>query len=118
MEIGVIEGISSYDNFALSYLVEEHKQNSIKNMIEQIRKEVDYAPVLDICCKRVIEEYRPHPSQCNLDYFYDSQNRVDKIHVKIDETVVGVVICGKFIESDDPMKLCYTKPHELNLTTL
>ena len=85
-------------------------------MIERVKKEEDYIPVLETCCKRVIEQYNPYQSQCNLDYFYDNQNRVDKIHVKIDENIVGVVICGKFIERDDPMKLCYTKPYELDLT--
>lgn len=112
----MLECVSAYDKFALSYLVEDNKKNSIKNMIEQIRKEVDYTPVLETCCKRVIEQYNPYPSQCNLDYFYDGNNNVWKIHVKIDEAIVGVVICGKFIESDDPMKLCYHKPYELDLT--
>ena len=86
--------------------------------LKHIKEEIDYRPVLEACCKRIIEQYNPYPSQCNLDYFYDTQNRVDKIHVKFDETIVGIVICGKFIESDDPMKLCYTKPYEVNLTNL
>lgn len=83
--------------------------------IEQIKKELDYQAILEACCKRVIEQYNPHLSQCNLDHFYDN-GRLDKIHVKIGDKVVGVIVCGRFIESDDPMRLHYTKPYELDLT--
>ena len=91
------------------------KQNLVQQMVDRIKKEIDYQPVLEACCKRIIEEYNPHPSQCNLYYLYDKQNRVETIQVKIDEDIVGVVICGRFIESDDQLKLSYTKPYEVYL---
>ena len=92
------------------------KQNLVQQMVDRIKKEIDYQPVLEACCKRIIKEHNPNPNQCKIYYFYDKQNRVEKIQVKIDEDVVGVVICGRFIESDDPLKLSYTKPYELDLT--
>lgn len=89
--------------------------NLIHDLIEKIKKEIDYQPILEEACKRVVEKYNPYPSQCNLDYWYDKQHMVEKINVKIGDVVHTVVVCGKFIESIDPNKLQYTKPYVIYL---
>lgn len=111
----MFEDLVSYVRGCDNPLINTSKQNLAQQTIDRIKKEIDYQPVLEACCKRIIEEYNPHPSQCNLYYFYDKHNRVEKIQVKIDEDIVGVIICGSFIESYDPMKLCYTNPYEVDL---
>ena len=85
--------------------------NLIQDLIEKIKKEIDYQPILEEACKRVVEKYNPYPSQCNLDYWYDHKHMVEKINVKIGDIIYAVVVCGKFIESIDPNKLQYTKPY-------
>lgn len=89
--------------------------NLIQDLIEKIKKEIDYQPILEEACKRVVEKYNPYPSQCNLDYFYDKQHTVEKINVKIGDVVHAVVVCGKFIDSVDMNKLQYTKPYVIYL---
>lgn len=90
----------------------------IQDLIEKIKKEIDYQPILEEACKRVVEKYNPYPRQCNLDYWYDKQHMVEKINVKIDDVVHAVVVCGKFIESIDPNKLQYTKSYVIYLGDL
>lgn len=89
--------------------------NLIQDLIEKIRREIDYQPILEEACKRVVEKYNPYQSQCNLEKYYDSQHMVEKINVKIDDVVHAVVICGKFIDCVDPKKLQYTKPYVIYL---
>ena len=89
--------------------------NLIHDLIEKIKKEIDYQPILEEACKRVVEKYNPYPSQCNLDYWYDEQHMVEKINVKIGDVVHAVVVCGKFIDSVDMNKLQYTKPYVIYL---
>ena len=92
--------------------------NLIQDLIENIKKEIDYQPILEEACKRVVDEYNPYPSQCKLDYWYDKQHMIEKINVKIGDVVRAVVFCGKFIDSVggiDPFKLQYTKPYVIYL---
>lgn len=92
--------------------------NLIQDLIENIKKEIDYQPILEEACKRVVEKYNPYPSQCKLDYWYDKQHMVEKINVKIGDVVHAVVVCGKFIDSVggiDSNKLQYTKPYVIYL---
>lgn len=92
--------------------------NVIQDLIEKIKKEIDYQPVLEEACNRVVEKYNPYPSQCNLDYWYDKQHMVEKINVKIGDVIHAVVVCGKFIDSDDINKLEYTTPYVIYLGKL
>lgn len=92
--------------------------NLIQDLIEKIKKEIDYQPILEEACKCVVEKYNPYPSQCNLDYWYDKQHMVDKINVKLGDVIHAVVVCGKFIDSIDPNKLQYTKPYVIYLGEL
>lgn len=92
--------------------------NLIHDLIEKIKKEIDYQPILEEACKRVVEKYNPYPSQCNLDYFYDKLHMVEKINVKVGDVIHAVVVCGKFIDSVDPIKLQYTKPYVIYLGEL
>lgn len=92
--------------------------NLIQDLIEKIKKEIDYQPVLEEACKRVVEKYNPYPSQCNLDYFYDKQHMVESINVRVDDVVHAVVVRGKFIDSVEginPFKIQYTKPYVIYL---
>lgn len=92
--------------------------NLIHDLIENIKKEIDYQPILEEACKRVVEKCNPYPSQCNLDYWYDKQHMVEKINVKIGDVVHAVVVRGKIIDSVeniDPNKLQYTKPYVIYL---
>lgn len=92
--------------------------NLTQDLMENIKKEIDYQPLLEEACKRVVEKYNPYPSQCNLDYWYDKQHMVDKINVKLGDVIHAVVVCGKFIDSIDPNKLQYTKPYVIYLGEL
>lgn len=95
--------------------------NLIQDLIEKIKKEIDYQPILEEACKRVVEKYNPYPSQCNLDYCCDKQHMVEKINVKIGDVVRAVVVCGKFIDcvgGIDPFKIQYTKPYVIYLGEL
>lgn len=92
--------------------------NLIQDLIEKIKKEIDYQPILEEACKRVVEKYNPYPSQCKLDYWYDHKHVVEKINVKIGDVVHAVVVCGKFIDSIDPNKLQYIKPYVIYLGEL
>lgn len=92
--------------------------NLMQGLMENIKKEIDYQPILEEACKRVVDKYNPYPSQCNLEYFYDKQHRVDRINVKIGDVVHAIVICGKFIDCDDINKIQYTKPHVIYLGEL
>ena len=89
--------------------------NLIQDLIENIKKEIDYQPILEEACKRVVEKYNPYPSQCNLDYFYDHKHRVEKINVKIGDVVHAIVICGNIVMNDDPKVIEHTKPYVIYL---
>ena len=110
----MIEDLISYIRGCDPYLIDEGKQNLVQQMVDRIKKEIDYQPVLEACCKRILERYRPHPTQCHLDYLYDGQ-RVDRIHVKIDDVVHGVIVCGRILDNDDITLISYVKPYELIL---
>ena len=92
--------------------------NLIQDLIEKIKKEIDYQPILEEACKRVVLKHNQYPSQCNLDYWYDKQHMVEKINVKIGDIVHAVVVCGRFIDCDDINKIQYTKPHVIYLGEL
>ena len=89
--------------------------NLFQETLNKLKSELDYQPLLEDACNRVVLKYNPYPSQCNLDYFYDKLNRVEKINVKIGDVVHAVVVCGKFIDSVDMNKLQYTKPYVIYL---
>ena len=82
--------------------------------INKLKQEIDYLPVLEACCKRILERYKPYPTQCYLDYLYDGQ-RLNRIHVKIDDVVHGVIVCGRILDNDDVTSISYVKPYELIL---
>lgn len=67
--------------------------------INKLKQEIDYLPVLEACCKRILNKYLPYPTQCSLDYLYDGQ-RLNRIRVKID---------------DDITSISYVRPYELQL---
>lgn len=92
--------------------------NLMQDLMENIKKDIDYQPILEEACKRVVERYNPYPSQCYLDYWYDKQHMVEKINVRIGDVVHAVVVCGKFVYSDDINKIQYTKPHVIYLGDL
>ena len=92
--------------------------NLFQETLNKLKSELDYQPLLEEACKRVVLKHNPYPSQCNLDYFYDNQHRVEKINVKIGDIVHAVVVCGKFIDcvgGVDPFKIQYTKPYVIYL---
>ena len=92
--------------------------NLFQETLNKLKSELDYQPLLEEACKYVVLKYNPYPSQCNLDYFYDNQHRVEKINVKIGDVVHAVVVCGKFIDcvgGIDPFKIQYTKPYVIYL---
>ena len=89
--------------------------NLFQETLNKLKSELDYQPLLEEACKYVVLKYNPYPSQCNLDYFYDKLNRVEKINVKIGDVVHASVVCGSFIESIDPNKIQYTKPYVIYL---
>ena len=89
--------------------------NLFQEALNKLKSELDYQPLLEEACKRVVEKYYPYPSQCKLDYWYDKQHMVEKINVKIGDVVHAVVVCGKFIDSIDPFKIQYTKPYVIYL---
>lgn len=86
--------------------------NILEQKMKLIQQELDYLPLLDNCIKRILEEHKPHPSKCSLDYFYN-HGVLEKIHVNVDGFVFGIIICGKIVESDDPLVLNYIKPYEI-----
>lgn len=83
--------------------------------LNKLKSELDYQPLLEEACKRVVLKYNPYPSQCNLDYFYDKLNRVEKINVKIDDVVHAVIICSNIVMNDDLNVLKYAKPYVIYL---
>ena len=89
--------------------------NLFQETLNKLKSELDYQPLLEEACKHVVLKYNPYPSQCNLDYFYDKLNRVERINVKIDDVVHAVIICGAIIHNDDPNVLEYTKPYMIYL---
>ena len=96
------------------YLIDEGNQNLAQQAVEIIKKEIDYQPVLEACCKRILEKHKPHHAQCSLDYLYDGQ-RLNRIHVKIDDVVHGVIVCGRILDNDNITSISYLKPYELIL---
>lgn len=95
--------------------------NLFQETLNKLKSELDYQPILEEACKRVVGKYNPYPSQCNLDYWYDHKHMVEKINVKIGDVVHAIVVCGKFIDSVggiDPFKIQYTKPYVIYLGEL
>ena len=89
--------------------------NLFQETLNKLKSELDYKPLLEDACKRVVLKYNPYPSQCNLDYFYDKLNRVERINVKIDDVVHAVIICGNIIMSADPNVIEHTKSYVIYL---
>lgn len=89
--------------------------NLFQETLNKLKSELDYKPLLEEACKRVVLKHNPYPSQCNLDYFYDKLNRVERINVKIDDVVHAVIICGNIVMNDDPKAIEYTKPYMIYL---
>ena len=85
--------------------------NLFQETLNKLKSELDYQPLLEEACKRVVLKYNPYPSQCNLDYFYDKLNKVDRINVKIGDVVHASVVCGAIVMNDDPNVLEYSKPY-------
>lgn len=95
--------------------------NLFQETLNKLKSELDYQPLLEEACKRVVLKYNPYPSQCKLDYFYDNQHRVEKINVKLGDVIHAVVVCGKFIDcvgGIDPFKIQYTKAYVIYLGEL
>lgn len=86
--------------------------NILEQKMKVVQQELNYIPLLDSCIKRVLEENKPHPSECSLDYLYN-HGVLEKIHVKIRGYVVSIVVCGKVVDSDNPLVLNYIKPYEI-----
>ena len=84
--------------------------NLFQETLNKLKSELDYKPLLEEACKCVVLKHNTHPSQCNLDYFYDKLNRVERINVKIGDVVHAIVICGNMVMNDDPKVIEYTKP--------
>ena len=84
--------------------------NLFQETLNKIKSELDYQPLLEEACKCVVLKHNPYPSQCNLDYFYDKLNMVEKINVKVGDGVHAIVFCGNIIMNDDPKVIEYTKP--------
>ena len=89
--------------------------NLFQETLNKLKSELDYQQTLEEACNRVVLKYNPYPSQCNLDYFYDKLNRVEKINVKIGDVVHAVIICGNIVMNDDPKNIEYTKPYMIYL---
>ena len=89
--------------------------NLFQETLNKLKSELDYKPLLEDACKRVVLKYNPYPSQCNLDHFYDKLNRVERINVKIDDAVHAVIICGNIVMNDDSNVLEHTKPYVIYL---
>ena len=89
--------------------------NLFQETLNKLKSELDYQPLLEEACKRVVLKYNPYPSQYNLDYFYDKLNRVERINVKIDDVVHAVIICGNIVMNDDPNVIEHTKPYVIYL---
>ncbi len=89
--------------------------NIFQETLNKLKSELDYQPLLEEACKCVVLKYSPYPSQCNLEYFYDNQHRVEKIHVKVDDIVHAIVFCGNIVMNDDPNVLVHTKPYVIYL---
>ena len=89
--------------------------NLFQETLNKLKSELDYQPLLEDACKRVVLKYNPYLSQCNLDYFYDKQSMVDRINVKIGDVVHAIVICGKIVMNDDPKVIEHTKPYVIYL---
>lgn len=89
--------------------------NLFQGALNKLKSALDYQPLLEEACKRVVLKYNPYPSQCNLDYFYDKLNRVEKINVKIDDVVHASVVCGTIVMNDDPKAIEYAKPYVIYL---
>ena len=89
--------------------------NLFQETLNKLKSELDYKPLLEAACKHVVLKYNPYPSQCNLDYFYDKLNRVERINVKIDDVVHAVIICGNIVMNDDPKVIEHTKPYVIYL---
>ena len=83
--------------------------------LNKLKSELDYQPLLEEACKYVVLKHNPYPSQCNLEYFYDKLNRVDRINVKIDDVIHAIVFCGNIIMNDDTKAIEYTKPYVIYL---
>ena len=83
--------------------------------LNKLKSELDYQPLLEEACKHVVLKYNPYPSQCNLDYFYDKLNRVERINVKIDDVVHAVIICGNIVMNNNPSVIEHTKPYMIYL---
>ena len=62
----MFENLISYVRGCDPYPIDECKQNFVQQMVDRIKKEIDYQPVLEACCKRIIKEYNPHPNQCKI----------------------------------------------------
>ena len=90
--------------------------NLFQETLNKLKSELDYQPLLlEEACNYVVLKYNPYPSQCNLDYFYDKLNRVEKINVKIGDVVHAIVFCGAIVHNDDPNVLEYSKPYVIYL---
>lgn len=89
--------------------------NLFQETLNKLKSELDYQPLLEEACKRVVLKYNPYPSQCNLGYFYDKLNRVERINVKIDDVVHAVIICGNIVMNNNQSVLEHTKPYVIYL---
>ena len=89
--------------------------NLFQETLNKLKNELDYQPILEEACKRVVLKYNPYPSQCNLEHFYDKLNKVDRINVKIGDVVHAIVICGNIVMNDDPKVIEHTKPYVIYL---
>ena len=89
--------------------------NLFQETLNKLKSELDYQPLLEEACNHVVLKYNPYPSQCNLDFFYDKLNKVDRINVKIGDVVHASVVCGAIVMNDDPNVLEYTKPYVVYL---
>ena len=83
--------------------------------LNKLKSELDYQLLLEEACNRVVLKYNPYPSQCNLDFFYNNQHRVEKINVKIGDVVHASVVCGAIVMNDDPKVIEHTKPYVIYL---
>ena len=89
--------------------------NLFQETLNKLKSELDYKPLLEEACKHVVLKYNPYPSQCNLEYFYDKLNRVERINVKIDDVVHAVIICGNIVMNNNPSVIEHTKPYVIYL---
>ena len=89
--------------------------NLFQETLNKLKSELDYQPLLEEACKHVVLKYNPYPSQCNLEYFYDKLNKVERINVKIDDVVHAVIICGNIVMNNNPSVIEHTKPYVMYL---